>query len=188
VADRRYAEDEEAYVTGLAKSLGITIAHDSATAANLARFRLLAQIDAGNLPSVPVSILLKRAEVCHFAGTAAYHRIKTVTKRIDYGGPTASIGLMKGVRWRLGSITVQRVTTDLMTQLDTGTLYLTSARLLFDGAKKNTTLPLRTITNFTVFKDGLKVEKETGPDEYFLGGGDWELAGACLDAAIGRAR
>jgi hypothetical protein len=188
VADRRYAKDEEAHVIALAKSLGVTITHDESTAALVARFRLLAQIDDGALPSISVPILLKRGESCHFAGPVTHHQIKTVTKRINYGGPTASIRIIKGVRWRVGSISVQRVTSDVMTQLDSGKLYVTSTRLLFDGAKKNTSIPLRKITNFTVFKDGLKVEKETGPDQYFLGASDWELAGACLDGAASKAR
>lgn len=85
-------------------------------------------------------------------------------------------------------ISVQRVTTDVMTQLDTGSLYVTSSRVFFDGAKKNTSIPLGKITNFTVFKDGLKVEKEAGPDLYFLGASDWELAGACLDGAASKLR
>lgn len=188
VADRRYAEDEEAHVTALAKSLGVTIKHDESTAALVTRFKLMARIEDGELPSVAVPILLKRGELCHFSGPAAHHQIKTVTKRMNYGGPTASIKIMKGVRWRVGSIAVQRVTTDVMTKLDTGTLYVTSTRLLFDGAKKNTSIPFGKITNFTVFKDGLQVEKEAGADQYFLGASDWELAGACLDRAVSKLR
>ena len=44
------------------------------------------------------------------------------------------------------------------------------------------------ITKFTVFKDGLQIEKETGKDPYFLGASDWELAGACLDGAARKLR
>ena len=75
-----------------------------------------------------------------------------------------------------------------MTQLDTGDLYVTSKRLFFNGAKKNISIPLGKITMFTVFKDGLQIEKEAGKDPYFLGASDWELAGACLDAAASKLR
>lgn len=154
----------------------------------MARFRLLGQIEDGDLPSVDVPILLQRGEVCHFSGEAARHEIKTVTKRINYGGPTGSIKIMKGVRWRVGSIAVQRVTTDVMTQLDTGTLYVTSKRVFFDGTKKNISIPFGKITKFTVFKDGLQIEKEAGKDLYFVSTSDWELAGACLDVAARKLR
>ena len=188
IADQRYVKDEEAHVAALAKSLGVTIKHDESTAALVARFRLMGEIEGGDLPSVDVPILLQRGEICHFSGVAAHHEIKTLTKRINYSGPTASIKIMKGVRWRVGSISVQRVTTDVMTQLDTGNLYITSKRVLFDGTKKNVSIPLGKITNFTVFKDGLQVEKEAGKDPYFIGASDWELAGACLDSAARKLR
>jgi hypothetical protein len=188
VADRRYAKDEEAQVTTLAKSLGVTIKHDESVAALVARFRLMAEIEDGHLPSIAVPILLQRGEICHFSGAARHHEIKTLTKRINYSGPTASIKIMKGLHWRAGSVSVQRVTTDVMTQLDSGTLYVTSKRLFFDGTKKNVSIPLGKVSKFTVFKDGLQVEKETGKDPYFLGTLDWELAGACLDGALRKTR
>jgi hypothetical protein len=118
----------------------------------------------------------RKSQAWHHLYLVSHHRIKTVTKRINYSGPAASIKIMKGVRWRVGSIAVQRMTTDVMTQLDNGSLYVTSARLFFDGEKKNTSIPLGKITNFTVFKDELQIEKETGPDEYFLG---WLRLGTC---------
>jgi hypothetical protein len=81
---------------------------------------------------------------------------------------------MKGLHWRYGSIAFQKVTTDMMTQLDIGNLYVTSKRVFFDGTKKNISIPLAKITNFTVFKDGLQIEKEAGKDLYFLGALDWD--------------
>jgi hypothetical protein len=92
---------------------------------------------------------------------------------------------MKGLHWRYGWIAVQKVTTDVMTQVGTGNLYVTNKRVFFDGTKKNISIPLGKITNFTVFKDGLQIEKEAGKDLYFIGASDWELAGACLDGLQG---
>lgn len=188
IADHRYTMDEEAHVMALARSLGVVIKHDESTEALVARFRLMGKIEEGVLPSVDVPVLLQRGEVCHFSGTAAHHEIKTVTKRINYSGPTASIKIMKGVRWRVGSIAVQKVATDVMTQLDTGKLYITSKRVFFDGTNKNISISLGKIINFTVFKDGLQIEKGSGRDPYFLGTSDWELAGACLDGAVRKLR
>jgi len=184
IGDRRYTRDEEAQVTALAKSLGVSLMRNDATAGLVAKFKLLAQIDEGLLPSHLVPILLKRGETCHFFGAVTHHQIKTITKRINYSGPAASIRIMKGLRWRFGSIAVQRVATDVMTQLDSGNLYITNTRLLFDGEKKNTSIALIRITNFTVFKDGLQIEKDTGADQYFIGDCDWEIAGACLNSAV----
>jgi len=71
-----------------------------------------------------------------------------------------------------------------MTKMDEGHLYITSTRLLFDGSKKNISIPLGKVTRFTVFQDGLQIERESGPDHYFLGDSDWELAGTCLDGVL----
>ncbi len=73
-----------------------------------------------------------------------------------------------------------------MVQLDSGTLYITNNRLLFDGQKKNTVINLSKILSFTLFSDGLKVEKDSGRDQYFLGAGDLELVAAVLDALLSR--
>lgn len=95
---------------------------------------------------------------------------------------------MKGLRWRMGSVSVQRVTSDVMTRLDTGALYITNKKVLFDGASRNVSITLGRITKFTVFKDGMQVEKSSGRDAYFTGTADWEVAGACLDGALSKNR
>ena len=188
VADRRLSQAEDAQIAALTSALGVNMLQDAETQAAVARYRLLAAVEAGSLPSVAVDILLQRGEVCHFSGAASMHEIRTITRRINYSGPTASIRIMKGLRWRIGSIAFQKVTTDVMTKLDTGTLYITSKRLFFDGSQSNRSLALGKITNYTVFKDGVQIEKDTGKDPYFVGAGDWELAGACLDAALNKLR
>ena len=169
-------------------SHAVKITHDDTTKAMVARFKLLAEIDEGRLPSVAMSVLRKRKEECHFSCSASHNQIKTVTKRINYGSTTASFKIMTGVRYPVGSMSVQRVISDVMTQLDVGNLYVTSSRLLFDGTKRNTSISLGKVTGFEVLKDGLKIEKDAGADQYFLGSADWELAGACLDAAAAKLR
>ncbi len=184
VADRRYTTDEETTIHALAKDLGFVLKQDEQTAAVLAKFRLLAQIDAGHLPVVIAPILLRRNEACHFSAVATHQQIKSVTTRINYDGPTASIKLMKGVHWRMGSIGVHRMSQDVMTVIDTGTLYVTSSRLLFDGGKKNSSIPLAKITNFVAFKDGLQIEKDSGPDQCFFSVKPTRIGRACLDGAV----
>jgi hypothetical protein len=67
---------------------------------------------------------------------------------------------MKGLHWRYGSIAVQKVTTDVMTQVGTGNLYVTNKRVFFDGTKKNISIPLGKITNFTVLKMGSRSRRK----------------------------
>ena len=181
--DRRYSSIDERQVEELAGSLGVQIEHDAKTAALVERFRLLARIDEGELPIVTAPILLQRGEVCHFTASGLAHKeLRTLTKRVNYSGPTASIRIMKGVRWRIGSVSVERVTQDVLTQVDTVDFYITSKKIFLRGGRKNTSLVLGKLAHFTVFEDGIQLEKQTGRDIYLVGDADWEMAGACLEA------
>ena len=90
---------------------------------------------------------------------------------------------MKGVRYRVGSITPQRITQDVMTAVDEGAFYVTNKRIFIQGHRKKTSVPLAKLVHFTVYSDGLQLQKESGKDVYVTGAADWEIAGACIDAA-----
>ena len=164
---------------------GANLTHDDATTRALERFRLLARIDAGQILPIAVSIRLQAGEVCHFHASGVAHKeMRVVTKRVNYSGVTASIRIVKGIRWRLGSMSVDRVTQDVLTQIDSGDFYITNRRILIQGTRKNTAVPLSKVTDFTVYSDGLKIDKDSGKDVYVVGTTDWELAGACLNQAL----
>jgi hypothetical protein len=188
VAHRRYSASDEQHLQELADALGAKLQIDPNTTTLLGRFRVLGQIDEGHLPSCTVPILLQHGEICHQAiAGIAYKELRTVTKRINYSGPTASIKIMKGLRWRIGSVALQRVTQDVMTEIDRVDVYITSKKVFLKGLKKGTSIPLTKVVHFIVYSDGLQIEKESGKDVYLIGSGDWEMAGACLDAATRKA-
>jgi tellurite resistance protein len=188
LADHRYSTSDEEHLEKLANALGAKLQFDPKTTEMLTRLRLLGEVEKGRLPSCDVAILLQRGEICHHAIMGVAHKeLRTVTKRINYGGPTASIKIMKGLRWRMGSLAVQRVTQDVMTEVDRVDVFITSKKVFLKGLRKNTSIPLGKVIHFTVYSDGLQLEKESGKDVYLVGSGDWELAGACLDAASRKA-
>ncbi len=79
---------------------------------------------------------------------------------------------------------MDRVTREEMRQIDTGTLYITNKRLLFNGAGKNFNVPYKKVVQFTAYKDGLKIERDSGRDQYFIGSGDIELLTAILETCL----
>ena len=84
------------------------------------------KLNRGRFPIVQPGILLARGETCHFrADNIVQKEIRTVTKRVDYRGLLSSIKIMKGVRYRVGSIAPQRVTQDVMLEIDSGSMFLT---------------------------------------------------------------
>lgn len=185
IEDRRLSPVEEERLAIIAGNLGGRIQHDQQTARTLERFRLLWRLDQGELPIVEAPVRLQRSETCHFAMPCGHHEFRTTTRAIQYAGPTVRIPIVRGVSWRMGHLAVNRVTTEDLRFLDAGVLYVTNRRLLFDGGRKTTAILFRRIIRFTVFADGLKIEKDAGKDQYFMTGeGDLEILGAVLDAAM----
>ena len=68
--------------------------------------------------------------------------------------------------------------------MDSGVLYITNKRLLFDGKLKSVQTPFKKIIKFTLYKDGIQIEKETGRDQFYLGSGDLELISEVLESVL----
>jgi len=184
IADQRLTADEEQRLAAMSDNLGVQISHDAETQRKLDRYRLLAQIENGQLPQIQCGVLLQRGETCHAQFLSSLHELRTVTKAVAYHGPSGRIRIMKGLSWRYGYVNVQRVTSEQLKELDSGTLLITNKRLLFNGAKKNVSLPLYRIIHFTLYGDAIQIEKDSGKDQYFKGTGDLELIGAVLEACL----
>ncbi len=184
IADERLSPQELADLHALARSLDMTLSFDESTKKALDRFSLLWQVDNGNLPVVAVSINLQRGETCHAVAPAVWMEMRTRTERINYGGPVASFRIAKGLHYRVGSVRVQRITREELTEIDRGTVYLTNKRVIFDGGKKNTTLRLNSLLSFTPCSDGVVLEKSSGKSPHLLLEGDVELFNAILGSAL----
>jgi hypothetical protein len=188
VADQRLTDEEEQALARMSDNLGVKVTHDNGTQSRLERFRLLARIDNGQLPAIDPGVILQKGELCHVRFDSALHELRTVTKAIAYHGPSGRIRIMKGLSWRYGYVNVSRVTTEQLRQLDSGQLLVTNKRLLFNGAKKNVSLPLKRVIHFTLFNDAIQIEKDSGRDLFFKGAGDLELIGAILEACLRQSR
>lgn len=174
VSDRRLSPDERQSLDALARNLGIRVDIDAATQAQLDRFHWYWLMEQGTFPEVAASIALHRGEICHFAAPAEMYEMRTETQRVYYGGPSVRIRIMKGVYYRAGSTSAHRVTRDVLRHIDSGTLYVTSKRVIFDGARKNTTIRLANVLSIVPYSDGVEVEKTSGRSPIFtVGDAEW---------------
>ncbi len=130
----------------------------------------------GELPVVDVPISLQKNEVCHWTGEAKWYELRKQTKRVNYSGFTVSIPIVKGVRYRVGSIAPSVQSDEGLTLLDTGQLYITNNRVFFDGRSKNTTLAYRSLVGVQLFEGGINLEKQTGRTPTLLIENDPETA------------
>ncbi|TVR93950.1 MAG: hypothetical protein EA428_01200 [Spirochaetaceae bacterium] len=184
IADQQLSPEQDEELRALARNLRVSATMDSATQRTLDRYRLFWQIENGEVPEIDADIHLFRGERCFFRCDAAWHELKQVTRRLNYGGPTMRIKIMKGVYWRAGSLGVQRVTEDVVKHLDDGVLFLTNKRILFMGRRRNKNIRLNRILDFEIYSNGVQIEKDAGASPFLETSADMELFGLLLGRAI----
>jgi DNA-directed RNA polymerase subunit RPC12/RpoP len=119
----------------------------------------------GQLPEpMAVDAMLGAEEPAYFAVATTWHQMR-VTNR-GYSGVSVSMPTgIKGVRFRVGNYSPMK--TEDLKPLSDGSLFVTSKRLLFKGQIRSTTINLKKIIDCEVFRDGIKIEKETGKPDFF---------------------
>jgi hypothetical protein len=119
----------------------------------------------GGLPApLKAALMLNAGEVAYWKTSSVWSE----TRVHSHGYVGASVSLPTGirhVRLRFGGYIP--IKSEELTELSRGELYVTSERLLFNGDKRNTTIPLKRIVDGQIFLDALKVEKTTGQPDYF---------------------
>ena len=162
VEDGRVSPTEWEELNIIAKNLNVEIKIDDASKAQLEKMKLYWLIENGELPVKQVGINLQKSEQCYYSTSVEWLETRTVTQRINYGGPSYRIKIMKGFYYRAGSVKVQRISTEQLQTIDRGTFYVTNKRLIFVGNKKNSNIHLAKILSITPYSDGIGIEKDTG--------------------------
>lgn len=167
ISDERFSPDEETELNEIAKSLGIEMKIDDKSKATLDKYKLYWQIENSNLPELTPDIAIQKNEKLHYRARIKWLEQRRVTKRINYGGPTARIKIAKGVYYRVGSIKTQSISQDVWQTIDSGLVYLTNKRLIFMGSKGNKTIPLAKILDIKPYKNGIDIQKDSGKNPFF---------------------
>ena len=187
LADDRLTPAEQEQLTELVAQTGMGEAPYSQTQERaLARALLLWRIENEALPVVTVPINLQKGEVCHASFGVHWYELRTRTVRTYRSGPVATIRIMKGLSYRVGSRQTHRVTADELTLIDAGVGYITNKRFIFDGSKKNATIRYAGILALTPYADGLEIEKATGKSPTLIIDGDAEIVTAIFAEALSR--
>lgn len=111
---------------------------------NFNKYFALGQIEKGILPDIKkhdLNVIFKEGEILHWGIAAALKKYKRVTERINYSGPTMSVKIMKGVRYRVGSIKVSSESKEYLITEDVGAFWMTNLRIGFSGQRKNFVIP-----------------------------------------------
>lgn len=162
ISDERLSTDELNELDEIAKSLNVKLEMDDATKERLSRFKLYWTIENGQMPTIQVEITLPKGENCYFYSAVDWFETRTITQKINYAGPSVRLKIWKGFYYRAGSVNLERITSEKLLLIDSGTIYLTNKRLIFVGAKKNTNIKLNKILSIVPYSDGIGIEKDTG--------------------------
>ncbi|HBO34186.1 MAG TPA: hypothetical protein DD636_05540 [Anaerolineaceae bacterium] len=181
--DARISPQEKEAFDQLCKDLDVTPNFDSESKKALENYSNLWQIENGELPVYETDIFLQKNETCHYQGSVKLYELRTKTVNYQYRGSVAKLRITKSWYYRVGNIKPTRETQDIMTLIDSGTLYVTNKRILFNGSKGNKVIKYSQIVDLTPYTDGVQIIKDTGkPPLFQLSYSDGET----LCATIGR--
>ena len=191
VSDKRITEEEK-------QSLGVLLDHFGLKAIDIDfdqksfnKFYSLALVERGILPEIKegnhdLNIIFKNGEVLHFGAVSVLRKFKRVTTRVNYGGFTGSIKIMKGVRYRVGSIGVGTQSKEILAAEDSGIFYITNQRVGYIGSRKQFSIPFNKIHSFEIRSEGMFIFKEGKEAPFILTLDDYELASAMVSFIINK--
>lgn len=191
-SDKRITDDEK-------KSLEKLLSHFNLSKSDIAfnqdsfnKYYTLALVDKGVLPTIDnaqaeVNIVFKEGEVLHWAVAGSLMKRKKVTTRVNYGGLTGSIKIMKGVRYRVGSIGVSSVSKEILDNEDSGAFYVTNQRIGYLGYRKQFSFPFKKIGSLELRSDGLHIFKDGKEAPYILELRDYEVPLAMISFILNKA-
>jgi Chloroplast envelope transporter len=186
IADRMLSPQEEEEINSLAKRLNIDFNFSNKIkAAELERMRLYWMIAHGDIPVIDPGIRLFKGENCFFTRPANWCEMRSVTKRIRYGGPMLRIKIAKGLYYRAADYAVSAVKEDVLAPLDSGSVFFTSKRVIFTGRKGSKNIRLNRILDFEPYSDGLEIIKDSGKNPVIRMDEDADLAAMILARLLG---
>ena len=153
-------EDEENELNSIQRELAIS---DEAIVANrkaLARYRLVREIQNGNLPVIEVSgMALKKGEQVHWVEPSILIEERVISRHYEGGYRGASFRIMKGVTYRVGGFRGYPVVHTGNVAVSEGDLVLTNKRAVFRGDRKSFAASLDKILNFELYANAIQLSE-----------------------------
>jgi hypothetical protein len=187
LSDRRVSPYEQQQLDEMAENLGGPLSLSESQKKDRDLFALYWQIENGEMPWFDVPIALQKNERCHFAARCSWYELRTKTIRADYSGVSYRIRIAKGLYYRVGSVKVAPVKQEQLTQIDSGKIYFTNKRVIFDGGRANKTIKLSALIGIEPYTDGIGLEKATGKSPVIVLDEHVELATIILSALLAQA-
>lgn len=186
--DARLSDEEDRNLARMQADLGLSEEDLGEDRDALGRLRMLARVEAGQLPVVEAPLALVPQEICHWVAPAS------LAERLELPGRGSDEP--RGVVIALGSrvavpvaatLDALRPSADIL-PVDLGLLMITSRRAVFQGAKRTVSVPHARLESLALHADGMRLDELGGNTRAVLLVEDAELTAAILLGAARRRR
>ena len=188
-SDDAVSASEEAELNKLQSYLAIPDSALQRTKQELMRFRMLAEIQQGRLPTVGVgSVILQKAETPHWSEPSELIEERVVGRRYEGRSSGVSIRIAKGVSYRVGASRGHLVVDTANVPVSSGDLILTNKRVIFRGDKKSFNYRLDKLLDVQLFQEGLRLTDSNGKPRTvkFFRRDNSDIVGSILTQTINR--
>lgn len=179
--------DEEAELGKLQNFLMIPESEIATSKKELARLRLLTEIQNGNPPTISVfNVILQKSETAYWSEPASLIEERVVKRRYEGGSQGFSFRIAKGVSYRVGAHRGHLVTDTAALPVSSGELIITNKRVIFRGDAKSFNLRLDKLLELNFYSDGARLTDDKGKPRMvkFSETGNSDVVGATLSYAI----
>jgi hypothetical protein len=188
-ADGAITQAEERELQRIQTALSIPESELTSSKRELARLRLVAEIQIGNLPTVATpTLILQKTELAHWIEPASLIEERVVGRRYEGSSSGVSFRIAKGVTYRVGASRGRLVVDKANVAVSSGDLILTNKRLVFRGDKKSFNYRLDKLLDVQLHSDGMLLTDSAGKPRIvtFQSSGNADIVGAILTQAINR--
>ena len=179
--------EEEAELGELQQFLMIPDSEIAKSKKELARLRLLTEIQNGNPPTVSTpNVILQKSEMAYWSEPASILEERVVKRRYEGGSHGFSFRIAKGVSYRVGAHRGHIVTDTAVVPVSSGELIVTNKRVIFRGDAKSFNLRLDKLLELNFYSDGVRLTDDKGKPRVvkFAEEGNADVVGATLSFAI----
>jgi hypothetical protein len=189
ISDAKLNPQEEKELYAIAKNLNAELKFDDATRTDLEKYKLYWQIENDELPELVVDINIPRSEKCYFmAKNVIWYERSQIAEQRTHSSSRLRLKIAKGLYWRNTLDASQDLLPEKWQIFDQGLLYLTNKRVFFRGEKSDKILLLNRILDFSVFSNGIEVEKDQDKNPFFAFESSTDIFAMLLGKAISQLR
>jgi hypothetical protein len=155
----------------------------------LARLRLLTEIQQGNPPALSVpNFILQKTEVAYWAEPGSILEERVARRRYEGGSQGVSFRIAKGVSYRIGAHRGHLIADTAVVPVSAGELVITNRRVIFRGDTKSFNIRLDKLLELQFYDGGVRLTDEKGKPRVvkFAREDNIDIVGATLSHAINR--